>query len=169
MIKTIRADEALTIIKVPLRDWKFITIHHTVHDVIVPTRHYGKIIDTDHRGGLRPGYQKFRNGMGYHFLINFDGVIEIGNRWLYQIYGAHNRTAIKSYNRISIGIAFVGNFSISGNWPTIAQRASYDEIMKTLATLDLKAYPHNAFKATECPGNNINLPAWFKIFDNKFI
>ena len=167
MIKTIRTDEVFSAVEVPLRDWKFITIHHTVHDVVVPTRHYGKIIDEDHRSGLRPGYPKFRNGMGYHFLINFDGTIEIGDRWIKQIYGAHNRTAKKSYNRISIGIAFVGNFSTSGSWPTIAQQSSYDFIKSSFP--QLKAYPHNAFKATECPGKNINLPAWFKIFDNKFI
>ena len=167
MIKTIRTDEIFSVLEVPFRDWKFITIHHTVHDVSDSSKHWGKEIDNDHRSGKRRGYPKFRNGMGYHILINPDGVIEVGDRYIKQIYGAHNRTAKKSYNRISLGIAFVGNFSTPGNWPTVAQRSSYDFIKSSFP--QLKAYPHNAFKATECPGNNIDLPAWFKIFDKKFI
>ncbi len=41
--------------------------------------------------------------MGYHFLINVDGVIEVGDRWILQLMGAHTR----GKNRTHLGVAWV--------------------------------------------------------------
>lgn len=162
MIKTIRPDQILDVIEVPeLWQWEFIVVHHTVNNIIVPTRHWGKMIDEYHRRGKREGYPKFRNGMGYHFLINPDGVIEVGDRWINQIYGAH----CLGYNKRAIGIAFVGNFSDLDNLPTVAQQASFEAIRNNLP--NLKLYPHCAFRNTECPGKNLDLRNWFRLFESE--
>jgi len=87
--------------------WTHITIHHTATDV-------GSAYSID---GL---HQKrgWENGMGYHFLIDNGtrgktmGQIEVGPRWIKQMDGAHTKAS--DYNKKSIGIAVVGNYSETG-------------------------------------------------------
>lgn len=157
MIKAINSSEIFDAVEVPeLWPWEFITVHHTASGVINRDRHYGKMIDELHRTG-----KNWKNGMGYHFLINPDGVIEVGDRWINQLEGAHNL----GWNKRSIGVAFVGNFSDIGKFPGPKQIVSYNSIRERFS--DLLAYPHCAFKATECPGKNIDLRNWFRIFENE--
>lgn len=87
--------------------WTHITIHHTATDV-------GSAYSID---GL---HQKrgWEHGMGYHFLIDNGtrgkdvGQIEVGPRWIKQMDGAHTKAG--DYNKKSIGIAVVGNYSETG-------------------------------------------------------
>jgi hypothetical protein len=85
-----------------MRDWKYIVIHHSATAFGSDTE-----FDRYHR---RKGC--LENGLGYHFVIGNgsgipDGEIEIGNRRLDQIDGAH--ASVEEYNHYGIGI--VGNFN----------------------------------------------------------
>ncbi len=97
--------------------WSGIVVHHSAsHDVSV------LVIDRWHR-------EKGWDGIGYHFLIRRNGIIEVG-RPLTK-HGAHARTG-KPYsrNRTHIGICLVGydNF-------TPDQITSLKKLTKTLTAL----------------------------------
>lgn len=157
MITALKASEIFSIVEAPgIRSWEFITVHHTANGVINKDRHYGKMIDELHRSG-----KNWENGMGYHFLINPDGMFEVGDRWTNQLDGAHNR----GYNDVSIGIALVGNFSDFGKLPFPEQISTFNSIRNKFPGLSV--YPHCAFKITECPGKNVDLRNWFRIFESE--
>lgn len=159
MIKEIEADKLFGIIKKPLRRWPGIIIHHTAYpdtDKLDASVLYGEKIDRMHREGR--GW----NGMGYHLLINPDGTIQAGNRWIDQIDGAHARG-----HNCFLGIALIGNFSRYGVLPLPIQLRSFHNIMDQFPKL--RAYPHRLFSQTECPGLNINLELWFRMFEKNIL
>lgn len=89
-------------------------------------------------------------GIGYHYVIPKDGVIEKTN------YNTTISYHVGEQNRESIGICLVGYFDIEE--PTQEQYNSLAWLIKDL----LKAYPilevkgHRAFKSTSCPGKNFD-------------
>ncbi|KKO18072.1 MAG: N-acetylmuramoyl-L-alanine amidase [Candidatus Brocadia fulgida] len=98
-----------------VRNWRYIVIHHSASASGSAAQ-----FDKYHREKRR-----WENGLGYHFVIGNgngapDGKIEIGNRWISQIDGAH--AGVQEYNHYGIGICLVGNFNES--YPTAAQMAS---------------------------------------------
>jgi len=157
MIKIVQPNEVFKVIEhTGIRVWEFITVHHTANGVIGKDRHWGHLIDDIHRNE-----RDWKNGMGYHFLINPDGVIQIGDRWIKQLDGAHNL----GWNDTSLGIGLVGNFSDPGSLPTAEQLQRFRDLRYVFSNLPLR--PHCAFHDTECPGKNINLKTWFKLFELK--
>jgi hypothetical protein len=135
-------------IGVERRPFNKIVIHHTgfVPKHILHSK-AGNWIDWIHRTGHRDGYPAFTYGMGYHILINRDGIIEIGERWIHQIHGAHT----KGDNQYSLGIAFTGDYNMLKLVPH--QIFTFNEILKVLPTLDI--FYHKELRPTECPGSNI--------------
>lgn len=160
-----KTESAGGILKVPLRQWKFGVFHHTVTDHADPIKHYAEEIDKMHREGKRAGYPPFKNGMGYHFVIELDGTLKIGDRWIYQLPGGHCRTEEITWNDIAIGVAIIGNLSWPKASPTLEQLESFQALKKML--FPLRWYPHFAFKATECPGTYFleNAKNWFTQID----
>ena len=141
---------------VPLRQWSMVIVHHTVTDLDPdPNYLYGDDIDDMHRKGHRDGYPPFKNGMGYPLLINPNGVIQYGDRWEYQLPGAHCRTETRTWNWDAIGVGIVGNFSKGNNHPTRFQLESWGNLKIQL--MPRLILPHCAFKNTECPGRNLDL------------
>lgn len=159
---------------VELRDWEFIIFHHTVNpdgvttnnwatgEVIPETKElFGSDIDISHfrdRG--------FRNGMGYHILINPNGVVQVGNRWINQLAGAHALVTKKimklsrnDANAKGIGISFVGNFN--KRKPTPEQFITAQQILFEIAgntrITENDLYRHDQFDATSCPGRQFDI------------
>lgn len=133
----------------PTKRWTHIVIHHTAAD-------QGSAYSVDGAHQQR-GWE---HGMGYDFLIDNGtrgktmGQIEVGPRWLKQMPGAHVK--VGDWNRKSIGIAMVGNYS-EGELPP----KMLDSL--TFLTLTLKNFyriPDQNIvghrdvpgAATECPG-----------------
>jgi len=128
-------------------DWHYIVLHHSATDV-GNAESFGRYHRED-RG--------WENGLGYHFVIgngrgSGDGKLEIGERWLRQLPGAH--AGDTELNRRAIGICLVGDFRHSR--PT---RRQLRTLMKLLTAL-CSTYgisPENVLKhsdvaLTECPG-----------------
>ena len=156
MIKTLdRPEDYKIITNRPLRPWQIIIVHHTATDADI-LKHYGTIIDKFHRDD-----RGWDNGMGYHFLISPDGTIEVGDRWIFQLDGAH----CPGFNDIAIGVAFVGNFDNGVNHPTMEQIHSWWALRKALG--NKPTYPHCAFRATACPGAYFteDLKVWCQLID----
>jgi hypothetical protein len=158
MIKQIKPEEINAVIE---SDKPFcydmIILHHTAE--IVDANHdglYGEEIDRMQRAGEREGYPKFVNGMGYHFLINPGGQIEIGDRWIHQIYGAH--CVEKGMNHHAVGICMVGNFDKT--LPTKEQLESLGQLLCFLKPAPVM--PHRAYKNTDCPGTGVTQEYWFE-------
>lgn len=133
----------------PVRDWKYIVIHHSASD-----SGSAAIFDKHHREDNHWG-----NGLGYHFVIGNgrgagDGQIEIGNRWIKQIDGAH--AGVHEYNHFGVGICLVGNFDTTN--PTAKQMASLITLAKYLQGRcripSEKIVLHRSVRETECPGRN---------------
>jgi len=98
---------------------------------------------TFHKWHLNKGWA----GIGYHFVIKKDGVIERGRpEWS---IGSHSGP---SGNGDSIGICLVGNFMNAV--PTSAQMAVLVELIKFLESEygKLKVIGHKDVMATACPG-----------------
>lgn len=132
-----------------VRDWKYIVIHHSASAS-------GCAAEFDRYHREKRGWE---NGLGYHFVIGNgcgagDGKIEIGNRWVNQIDGAH--AGVQEYNRYGIGICLVGNFN--GSYPTAAQMASLSALVDYLQERchipSENVIMHRHFRETECPGRN---------------
>ena len=83
-----------------------------------------------------------------------DGKIEIGNRWVKQLDGAH--AGVQEYNHSGIGICLVGNFNES--YPTASQMASLSMLVEYLQDKchisSENVIMHRHFRQTECPGRN---------------
>jgi N-acetylmuramoyl-L-alanine amidase len=95
------------------------------------------------------------NGLGYHFVIGNgsgtpDGEIEIGNRRLDQINGAH--AGVEEYNHY--GIRIVRDFNQSR--PTVAQMASLSVLVEYLQNrchiISENVIMHKHCRQTDCPG-----------------
>ena len=104
--------------------------------------------------------------MGYHFVIGNgsgtpNGEIEIGNRRLDQINGAH--ACVEEYNHYGIGI--VGNFNQSR--PTVAQMASLTVLVEYLQNIchitSENVIMHKHCRQTDCPGRNFT---YYKLLAN---
>ncbi|HHT9135977.1 MAG TPA: peptidoglycan recognition protein family protein [Candidatus Wunengus sp. YC60] len=141
-----------------VRDWRYIVIHHSATES-------GSAAEFDRYHREKRGWE---NGLGYHFVIGNgngspDGEIEIGNRWITQIDGAH--AGVEEYNHYGIGICLVGNFNQSR--PTAAQMASLSELVEYLQhrchiTAE-NVIMHRHCRQTDCPGRNF---PYYKLLAN---
>lgn len=93
-------------------------------------------------------------GVGYHYLIRKNGMIEQGRRP--DMIGAH----ALHYNKTSIGICLAGNFDIGT--PTRVQMSSAQELTLWLCNkYNIDPHKKNAILGhcdlndTSCPGNNL--------------
>lgn len=119
------------------RSTKRIIIHHSDSD-----QGDAKMI---HGWHLNRGWA----GIGYHYVIRTDGVVERG-RPEYAI-GAHSGP---NGNGDSIGVCLIGRFEQYA--PNDAQITALVELIKDLETRygDLKVIGHKDVMATACPGRN---------------
>ena len=93
-------------------------------------------------------------GIGYHYLIRKDGMIEQGRRP--DMVGAH----AYGHNKNSLGICLAGNFNLAK--PTGAQMASLCQLAAWLCQ-EYKLNPlkrgvivgHRDLNDTDCPGKNL--------------
>lgn len=131
-----------------VRSWNYIVIHHSATESGNAAE-----FDKSHRA------RGWENGLGYHFVIgngngSGNGEIEIGNRWMNQIDGAH--AGVQEYNHLGIGICLVGNFNES--YPTKAQMDSLLALIQYLqerCRIPLEnVILHRHCKETDCPGGN---------------
>lgn len=131
-------------------NWKYIVIHHSA-----TPEGSAEIFDRQHR------QRGFWNGLGYHFVIcngtsgRRDGEIQVGDRWVKQINGAHCN--IGNMNEVGIGICLVGDFE-NGQRVTPRQMDSLVSLVRSLQ----KSYNISADHVvrhcdikhtTECPGH----------------
>jgi N-acetyl-anhydromuramyl-L-alanine amidase AmpD len=116
---------------------KRVIIHHTA-SADVPA-------STIHQWHLNQGW----SGIGYHFVIRANGVVERGRPE--QTIGAHAGSA---GNGDSIGIVLTGNFEIGA--PSTAQMIALTELIKELRGRygNLAVIGHKDVVATACPGKN---------------
>jgi len=124
------ARDAIRDLKRACRVWRGFTLHHTA------TRQNGK-----YQAGAIERWHRFTRGwlagMGYHFLIEENGMIVVGDRWREQLNGAHE----KGFNHTHIGISLVGWFDKGKDIPTLAQVRSLVFLVRGLATQ--LAWPQN--------------------------
>lgn len=143
-ILTVMACALPEIVAVPVRaDWKGVIFHHSATP---KEENQGDYLEWLHLTGHREGYPAFKNGMGYHILINRTGHIQIGKRWIGQMYGAH----CVGFNHDHIGVCLAGNLMVQE--PTEPQLKSLESVFRILRIPDWQ--PHRSFKATLCPGTN---------------
>ena len=93
-------------------------------------------------------------GIGYHYVIGLDGLIEYG-RMVDEI-GAH----VKSMNADSIGICYIGGLDADKepkDTRTLEQKESLLDLLKTLKRLHPEAtiHGHNEFANKACPCFNV--------------
>lgn len=143
-----------------VRDWRYVVIHHSASASGSAAK-----FDKYHREKRR-----WENGLGYHFVIGNgngtpDGKIEIGNRWIHQIDGAH--AGVQEYNRYGIGICLVGNFNES--YPTAAQMASLSALVEYLQNRcripSENVIMHRHCRETDCPGRKF---PYYKLLANTY-
>lgn len=129
--------------------WLYIVVHHTA-------THEGDKAEID-RIHRNRGFGE----LGYHFIIDNgtrgkeNGQIEVGNRWINQLDGAHAKA--DNMNHKGIGIALIGNFSEENLSETQLQALVH--LVKTLRDHyhipKWRVIGHRDVSgaATECPGN----------------
>lgn len=134
---------------VPLRDWKFIIIHHSA-----TATGSAEAFDEQHRA------RGMVNGLAYHFVIDngtdgqADGAVEVGARWTKQLPGGHCRQP--NINESGIGICLVGDFS--KRRPTEKQLAALVTLVRQLQQqfniADDQVLRHGEIigEFSECPG-----------------
>ena len=136
-------------------NWKYIVIHHSA-----TLEGSAEIFDRQHR------QRGFWNGLGYHFVIcngtsgRRDGEIQVGDRWIKQINGAHCN--VSNMNEVGIGICLVGDFE-NGQRVTPRQMESLVSLVRSLQkSYNISAdhvVRHSDIKhTTECPGHSF--PWW---------
>lgn len=120
----------------PVSEIRKIIIHHTAGS-------RWEDIEQIHQGHLMQGWA----GVGYHYLIKYDGSVEKGRP--NGAVGAH----CQGQNAASLGVAVAGNCEEVP--PSEAQKESLIELIQILRD----AYPeirevkgHNFYSATACPG-----------------
>lgn len=121
------AEKAIRDVKTTIRPWYGWTLHCTA--TRQNGKHQAQAVQLWHEQRFNP-----QLGMGYHFLIEEDGMIAVGLRWRNQKNGAHE----KGYNSTHIGIALAGWFDYMikdrpGDMPTLAQLRSLFALVKGLA------------------------------------
>ena len=126
-----------------------IVIHHTEP----PNKDLDTTAQTVHR------WHKEHNGwagIGYHYLIRKNGMIERGR--LPDMVGAH----VLHHNLNSVGISLAGNFNPGIGKPTDAQMHSVKELTAWLCRkYDIDPYKkwtivgHRDLRSTTCPGDNL--------------
>jgi N-acetyl-anhydromuramyl-L-alanine amidase AmpD len=133
----------------PLRDWKFIVIHHSA-----TTNGSAEAFDEQHRA------RGMVNGLAYHFVIDngtdgtTDGAVETGTRWTKQLPGGHCRQ--NNINEHGIGICLVGDFSKSR--PTEKQLDALESLVRQLqeqfdiAADQILGHGEIIGEFSECPG-----------------
>lgn len=134
-------------------DWQFITVHHSGVK--------------DRPGVDTAAYRRFHvetkewDDIGYHFIIEeISGLYQILFGRPLTMFGAHapNKEPISglSYNRISIGVCFAGNFTTLGPplpMLKIAATRLFIPLMKTYGIPKHNIHGHrDTGKKTECPG-----------------
>ena len=135
----------------PLRDWKFLVLHHTASE--------NGSVDSINKTHLerKDAQGNPWKGIGYHFVIGngqgmADGEIKPTFRWMEQMTGAH--AGQKLYNEEGIGICLVGNFE--NHTPSQKQLVSVKELVAQLKVSfeisDDRIIGHRSIKPTECPG-----------------
>ncbi len=133
--------------KAPIRNWKYICIHHSATKQGSAAR-----FDIHHRK------RGMENGLAYHFVIGNgtltkDGQIEVGNRWIKQLPGGHVKS--DELNKIAIGICLVGNFTQTE--PSAKQLdALVNLVVKLIKTYNLKlenVVRHRDLGYSVCPGD----------------
>lgn len=132
--------------------WNMIVVHHTATTGGSPD-----VIDRYHREN-----NKWRNGLGYHFLVGNgqgmgDGEVFVGKRWTGQLDGAHVRMSGNgNANSFAIGVALVGDFQ--ERLPTARQLAALrglvSFLMREYGIEPSRVVGHGevAAQATKCPG-----------------
>jgi N-acetylmuramoyl-L-alanine amidase len=118
-----------------MRQIKKIIIHQSASDI--PTHDDISVVDRWHK-------ERGWKGVGYHYFIQSDGVLQYG-RSICEV-GAHT----KGHNRDSIGICLHGKTKFTPN-----QFATLRHLVESLDfTLgNLKVYGHSDFEPTRhCPG-----------------
>ncbi len=133
------------------RKWKYVVIHHSATD-----KGNAYVFDKHHKK------RGFKYGLGYHFVIcngtyrRKDGQIEIGNRWKWQLDGAHCRAG--NGNQTGIGVCLVGDFN-----KTKPTQKQFDSLVRLVTHLcyhyeiplkNVKGHGQMAGANTECPGKN---------------
>tara|TARA_R110000803_G_scaffold54610_2_gene111339 strand:- start:156 stop:581 length:426 start_codon:yes stop_codon:yes gene_type:complete len=94
--------------------------------------------------------------IGYHYLIQIDGTIEIG-RPITKI-GAHT----KGENEDSIGIAYVGGLDRNTDRPkdtmTVEQEIAFLRLVDSSRLIfgEISLHGHNEFSSKACPSFNVN-------------
>ena len=120
-----------------------IIVHHTLVSYDENANQFNAV-DTYHKS-------KGWDGIGYHFLIEKDGVIKLGRA--IHVVGAHCRE--KNMNYKSIGICLTGNFDIE--LPTKEQgnslRKLLKQLMKDYNISEKNIYPHRHFAPKSCYGS----------------
>ncbi len=92
-------------------------------------------------------------GIGYHYVIRKNGIIERGRGW--NMVGAH----AQHHNNDSVGISLAGNFSVGV--PTNAQIKSLENLLVALCGLynlvpdELSVIGHRDVNSTACPGDSL--------------
>lgn len=90
--------------------------------------------------------------IGYNFIVSRDGSIFVGRGWHY--IGAHSR----DYNKMSICIAFIGNFNDetpSNESLIAAQRLLQRGVEIGKLDQNYRLYGHRQVVLTESPGTNL--------------
>ena len=134
---------------VPMREWKYIVLHHSAS-----FSGNAEIFDQWHREN------NHWKCLGYDFVIGNgngqgDGEIVAGPRWYSQEAGAHANA--EEYNKHGIGICLVGNFETQV--PTPAQLAAtqllVDKLCRMFHIRAENVVGHNQIRkggCTACPG-----------------
>lgn len=136
--------------------WNRITVHHSAEH----SRDQGSQAAPEVADVLRriQGFQMRERGfgdIGYHFLVDPKGRIWQGRPLEWQ--GAHSKGP---NNVANIGVCLLGHYDLER--PTRASLVSLEELLSALGQRHKiprsRVYGHDHWKATECPGENLN--AW---------
>ena len=138
------------------REWRTIVVHHSAG-----SSGNAAVIDRIHRE-----VNGWENGLGYHFVIGNGngspvGAVEVGDRWIRQIQGAHAGVKATEYNQHGIGICVVGNYEETG-FPEDVYPALRDLAVWLARRYSIKpenVLPHRDVRGepTDCPGKNFPL------------
>lgn len=131
---------------VPMREWKYIVLHHSAS-----VSGSAEIFDQIHRT------QRHWDCLGYDFVIGNgagqgDGEIVTGPRWYEQKAGAHANS--KEYNDHGIGICLIGNFETSSPTPQqmMATQLLVNKLCRMYHIPAENIVGHSQVRCTACPG-----------------
>lgn len=125
------------------RDFKYIIIHSSA---TTETQHF-------HATNLNQWHiAKGWCGIGYNFVVDLDGNVELGRSLMYQ--GAH--CVAGGRNNDSIGICYIGGVDRHqkpADTRTLAQKLAIEAILQTLKAVwpNAEIRGHRDFECTDCP------------------